>query len=196
MRTGTLAAGALLAAGLLVAALPSEAGERRCSVGSNATIQNQAGEARVLFELEDLDELDGSLIRRARLRIPYTLGTTEDRTLELIAMPVTTEWNAGTVDWDTGWQTPGGDFDHELYSPGRADLRRTSGVITFDLTVSLKERLEQGADHHGFLVTVKAPDREGIEPDDLGLLQSLGTATVTVSAKPLLGGQPRGRPGG
>jgi hypothetical protein len=114
-------------------------------------------------------------------------------TLELRVYPVTTAWTQGSVDWDSGWENPGGDFDADLYSPARVDLRSRTGILVFDLTVALKEIVEGGMDDYGFLVSVRPSEADGIAADDLAIFQNLGSAGLDVSYHTLVSRSPRAR---
>jgi hypothetical protein len=170
-----------------------ESRDRTHAISDVTTIENEAGASRILFRVNDLDRLRHSLTRRAQLRIPFTLGATDERTLELRVYPVTTAWTQGSVAWDTGWENPGGDFDADLYSPAKVDLRRRTGALVFDLTVALKEIVEGGMDDHGFLVSVRPSEADGIAADDLAIFQNLGSSGLDVSYQTLVSRSPRAR---
>ena len=71
--------------------------------------------------------------------------------------------------------------DEELYSRAQADLRRSSGSLTFDLTIAVKETVEQGAHQYGFLVTTDEAEGDGLRSPDLALLDGLSTASVDIT---------------
>ncbi len=180
-------------AGVLVLAGQAESRDRTHAISDVTTIEDEAGASRILFRVDHLDRLEHSLLRKAQLRIPYALGSTDERTLELRVYPVTTAWTQGSVAWDIGWENPGGDFDADLYSPARVDLRSRTGTLVFDLTVALKEIVEGGMDDYGFLVSVRPSEADGIAANDLAIFQNLGSASVDVSFQTLVSRSPRAR---
>jgi hypothetical protein len=184
---------AAVLAAVLVSAGEVESRDRTHAISDVTTIENEAGASRILFRIDQLDRLRHSLIRMAQLRVPYTLASPDERTLELRIYPVTTAWTQGSVAWDTGWENPGGDFEADLYSPARVDLRSRTGTLVFDLTVALKEIVEGGMEDHGFLVSVRPSEADGIEADDLALFQNLASADLDVSYHSLVSRSPRAR---
>lgn len=181
--------GAALASLLMVVGA-AQARRQGLSVTDITAITDGEGSYRILFRLQGLDRLQGAMIRRAAIRIPH--GATDlDRPFEVRVCPVTTTW-AADADWDRGWDTPGGDFDHELY--GRATVHPDrAGAMVLDITVPLKEMVEHDRFADGFILTAVSRGRDAIDSDELLLFQSLGTAEVEVEAKTLLSQPPEGR---
>jgi hypothetical protein len=175
---------------MTVSALPSNARAetRTLSVGTVGTMVNETGETRYLFNVSGLDRMGLVQIRRATLTLPYTLATTAEREVNLRLMPLTTDWSGSVVSWTGGWSRAGGDYDEELYSRARADLRNGSGLLTFDLTVPVKEMAEDGASLYGFLITVDEREGEGLRSSDLALVQGLANASVEVTYRTTLTG--------
>jgi hypothetical protein len=179
-----------LAVLLIFSALPTDARAetRTLSVGTVGAMVNEAGETRYLFKVSGLDRMGLVQIRRATLTLPYTLASTAEREVNLRLMPLTTDWSGSTVSWTGGWSRAGGDYDEELYSRARADLRTGSGLLTFDLTVPVKEMAEDGTSLYGFLITVEETEGEGIRSPDLSLVQGLARASVEVAYRTTLTG--------
>lgn len=171
--------------GSLVSAPLARAETKTLSVGQVGTMVSTAGETRVLFKVNGLNRLDSMAIRRATLTIPYTRASTEDRRVSLRAMPVTRDWSGSVVSWTGNWTRPGGDYDEELYSRAKADLRRGSGSLTFDLTTALMEEVREGGDFYGFLVTVDEAEGEGLRSTDVSLLDGVANASVTLTYRGL-----------
>jgi hypothetical protein len=142
-------------------------------------IHNGRGESRILFRLGDLSDLGHFVVTSAVLSFPVT-GAAEERTLALRIHNVSTDWNAGSVDWTSGWTRPGGDFDEDVFAPVSLDLSRGSSTASMDVSGLLKETYEAGEVPKGYLVTVASRDAEGIVTADLSRLTGLATATLTV----------------
>jgi hypothetical protein len=120
----------------------------------------------------DLDEY--TLIRRASLSVPIETSP-QERWLTLRLYPVSRSWDAG-VSWSAPWTTAGGDYDPELYSEARVDLRSGTGAAVFDVTVLLKEVLEEGVSADGFLLTDVTGGARGVRSADVtGLRVAAGT---------------------
>jgi hypothetical protein len=108
-------------------------------------------------------------------------GQGENRTLPLVIHPVMTDWNPGTVAWETGWNRPGGDFDEELFARAELNLGRGAGQVSVDVTSILKEIVEDGYTCHGFLLTVDRSEGIGFSEADLARVANLGNARLDVS---------------
>jgi hypothetical protein len=145
-----------------------------------SAVRDGRGAARVLFRTGALAVTERMWVQSAILTVPYS-GVSEDRVNELRVCPVTAARGAGG-----DWMTP---FDEELYARADLDLRRGSGLMAFDLTVPLREILEEGLASDGFVLT--AADRaSGLRVQDLGRLSELGGATLRVTTTTLPSGPP------
>ena len=144
-----------------------------------AVIQNGHGFARVLFRAGGLADLGNVAISGATLRIS-TVGVPQNRAFELRVHPVTRAWNPASVEWTRGWTRPGGDFDDELLSMARLDLRGGAAEVAFDVTGLMKEILESGMDAHGFILTVAPEEGVGLRLEDLPRFAGLATASLDV----------------
>jgi hypothetical protein len=153
------------------------AADRNIRIKDVSVIQDDRGVSRVLFRLDEPGPFDHITVRRAVLEVPYA-PIDGDRVLDLAIHPVTTNWDEG-ADWEIGWDRPGGDFDDRLSSKARAEIRGRAGRLVFDLTVALKEVFEEGMFADGFIVTAARAD--GISPEDLALLENLGSSELDVS---------------
>lgn len=165
---GVLVAGTALAAGHVA------------GVHDIAVIENGEGATRVLFRAGGLEELGDIAISRATLTVPVA-GLAEDRVLELWIHPVTSAWDPSSVEWERGWSRPGGDFDDELLSIARLDLRSAATDVTFDVTSLMKEIVESEMQADGFILTVAPHDGIGIRTEDLPRFADLASAEVEVS---------------
>ncbi|MBZ0270214.1 hypothetical protein K8I85_18835 [bacterium] len=176
-------------------ASPVFADRRSESLASHATINNGGGDHRLLFKADGLRFLESVAIRHARIEFDLA-GATADRALYLSLCPVTTEWTAGSVGWESGWTRAGGDFDEDLASDAAVDLSR-GGKASFDVTPILKEWLEHGAEYDGFLLTVQPREGgEGIRGEDLSRLQGLQGASLVVDYRRVPPPPPMARRGG
>jgi hypothetical protein len=143
---------------------------------------------RVLFNLPVSSLPQNARIERATLTASLS-GSAEEKTLILQIHPITTAWNPADVDWDSGWNTPGGDVDLELYAREEVDLSDGAASLAIDLTHLMKEILEEGLTAHGLLVTVPPYMGEGFEAGDLQRLSNISSASLdlvqrTYSAPP------------
>jgi hypothetical protein len=153
-------------------------------VGAFGVMDDGEGHSRILFSLPDVDDAsqDGNLVvGRATLTITV-LGVPEDRSLALRIYPVTSPWMPGDVDWWTGWESPGGDIDSELYSRAQLDLSMGSSSVVFDMTMLVKEVVEDGQAFDGFLVTLDPEIGIGIPSLDVDRFQGLSFSTLDMDA--------------
>jgi hypothetical protein len=166
---------------LLLVVPTTRANEFQHALSDVAYIDNGQGQSRVLFRWGDLSELGAFVIKRARLEIPVT-GSAAERTIDLHLHNVTTEWNAGSVDWSTGWTRAGGDFDESVYSSAMLDCSLGSHTLTVDVSQLLKEVYESGSTSEGVLLTVSSenPEVVGIDSEDLSRFASLASGTLVV----------------
>jgi hypothetical protein len=160
-----------------LAAREASAEIRSIPIKDVTVIQDDRGVGRVLFRLNEPGRFDNLTVQRAILDVSYA-PIEGDRVLDLAIHPVTTTWGDG-VDWEIGWDRPGGDFDERLSSRARAEIRGRAGRLVFDLTVSMKEIFEGETFADGFIVTAARAD--GIAPEDLALLENLGSSALDVS---------------
>ena len=102
--------------------------------------------------------------------------------MELRTHNLTTEWNAGSADWNTGWTRAGGDFDESVYSRAMLHVSRGAHTLTADVSQLLKEVYESGASSEGVLLTLHSDEaeREGIASQDLSWFSFLASATLHV----------------
>jgi hypothetical protein len=84
------------------------------TAGEMSIIANPSREddVRVLLKYGIPNWLRSSEIIYAQLR--GRVVSAVDGAVEIEAVPLTTEWNEGTVTWADPWTTPGGDFDAGL----------------------------------------------------------------------------------
>lgn len=181
----------ILVAALFATATSATAAERTVSLSDVSVITDPSGNSRCLFRAADLATLQNVAIARAALVVPFS-GEAAERTLRLAVYPVTSEWSAGSVSWSSGWTREGGDFDEEIGARAEVDLRGGSAVARFDVTAHVKEWLEEGASHDGFLLTAQPEFGEGVSSDDVSRLGSLTGARLEVVYR-TVAARPRGR---
>jgi hypothetical protein len=144
------------------------------------TIENGSGAARVLFRANELPDLGSVAINRAILTLPWS-GERVNRTIPLQLSAVSQDWSAGSVAWNTGWLTPGGDVYDQLYSRLEVNCSEGRTSLRFDVTNILKEDLEAGVPIHGFLLSLQPRYGVGLQVPDLARLQGLETGTLEIS---------------
>ena len=112
------------------------------------------GSFRLLLTFPDLDQLQGKLVYAARLLVPPII-IPEDIFLQ--PSLITTPWDPGTVDWDTPWAQPGGDYANE---PGAfrhlPALRYSNNPLWLDVTRQVSSIAQLDRPNYGFIV--KPPD--------------------------------------
>lgn len=165
---------------LLLLTLPalSLADQRTVPVRDATWIQDDRGNSRLLFRLDEILPGQGIAVSRASLVLPLAGVAIESRA-RLRAYAVTREWAPGAVGWTGGWTRPGGDFDEDIYVPVDADLSR--GFLVVDLTPLVKEWAEGEADYHGFVLTTDPADRVGLPSPLRDRLGSISGAEVHLS---------------
>ena len=104
----------ILAVSLSLWAAPVLAEDVSRPITDVSTIADR-GAVRVLFKTGAPVEAGALAVEQATITFPVA-GELDRRRIELRVHPVTTPWEPGTVDWNSGWSRPGGDFDDELYS--------------------------------------------------------------------------------
>ncbi len=167
----------ILAASLLVSPVFAEEAIR--GVEDVATIDDGEGHGRVLFRCDDLVPMENVRIWKAMLRFDVQ-GAPEERVLPLVIHPITRPWDAGSVDWESGWMRPGGDYDETLFARAELQLGRGSGRYSIDVTTLAKEIVESGYTCHGFLATVDRSEGIGFVEADLVRMEGLGSGNVEV----------------
>jgi len=161
--------------GVVLLAPAARGEERTLAIQDVTAVQDGHGSTRVFFRTATVPFSASSLLKRAVLTVPFT-GAAQDARLELGLCPVTQAWRAPS------FETP---FDASLAGRCTVDLRRGSGVATFDLTVPLKESLEEGVFSDGFVLLARSS-----EAVDLSRFASLAGAVLRVSTMTLPSGWP------
>jgi hypothetical protein len=169
---------AMVGLGMILAPVAHAAGVDR-AIYDVAYIDDGEGASRILFRVGDLSDLGHFVVSSATLNVTLA-GSAEARALDLRIHNVTTDWNAGSVSWTSGWTRPGGDFDDEVYASSRLDLSRGATTASIDLTPLLKETYEAGVTPRGYLITLANTD--GLTASDRSRFTNLSTATVSVEA--------------
>ena len=141
-------------------------------------IQKEKGAPCSTWSVEALPQ--DARIERATLEVSLT-GPVAEKSLTLQIHPITTPWDPGIVNWESGWEKPGGDFDSGAYTRSEVDLSKGSATFGIDLTGLMKEILEDGRAANGFIVTVPSYAGEGIASSDLDWLAGFSSATLDLS---------------
>lgn len=156
---------------------------RAASIQDVTVVENAEGVARVLFRTSVLPASQNLIVQKATLTIPFT-GEAQERSINLRVHPVTEVWPPGG-DFNT-------EFDTDLYAPAAVDLGRGAGSVTFDVTVLLKEIIEEGMFADGFVLTSASEERAGIDDADAERFSSMEGAALSVTTAVLPSGHPRG----
>ena len=163
---------------VLLTAPTIQAGVTR-TVHDVATIENGAGQGRLLFRTGDLSDLGPIVIKRAVLRIPLS-GAAVARSLDLRVHNVTTAWNPGSVSWNTGWVRAGGDFEDSVYGGAVVDLSRGPTTVNLDVSTLLKDTYELEVPSYGVILTANTNYAVGLDTDDLSRFANLSSAVLEV----------------
>ena len=159
--------------------------DRTVALQSVTAVEDGAGSTRIFFRLGEVPFSQATLIQSAVLRVPFS-GSPAERDIELRVSPVTQAWSTPT------FETP---FDEDLSGRSDVSFRGGSGVATFDLTVALKEQLEEGTFADGFVLIAKT--ETGRTSADLSRFGSLTGAQLSLKTTVLPSGRPpRGAHGG
>lgn len=172
----------VLATVALLAATANAGGrDFRGNVVEYAAIENGAGAARILFKVNaGMRDLENVAIWRATLKVPLA-GDGSAEPLRIRVYPVGRDWNAGSVDWHSGWDRPGGDFEREMYARGEiSPVRGGTQELEVDVTGLVKEIVEAGFPAYGFLVTVHPGDGEGLRLADVSRFGALTGAELEI----------------
>lgn len=177
MRLQTILAGVLLGSLLIY---PASAERAARNLSDVATIEDGEGNARFLVNFNPAIAAEHYVIRQAVLKFDLA-GEQDDRSISLNVHPVTSAWNSGSVNWTSGWRTPGGDFDENMVAKAEIPLARGAGPVAVDITRAMKEILENGEPWNGIIVTRDPGDGIGIDTDDLSRFSNLSNATIDMS---------------
>jgi hypothetical protein len=106
-------------------------------------IADTEGETRLLCRIDDLAAVaDTRHIAVDRAILHFSLaGEAAEQRLAVQMHPITRGWNAGSVDWTTGWIRAGGDFDDDVYGRAYVHFDRATSEVSVDITVPVREAL-------------------------------------------------------
>jgi len=93
--------------------------------------------------------------------ITMTVATTEKSALTLDVHPITASWAASSVDWATGWEKAGGDYDEDLPSTAIV-TERNEGKISADVYLSVRDQIAGKRDNFGFILVPEVNDQAKI----------------------------------
>jgi len=179
MRTGTIVISGLT---LLAATASSHAATLTTGLTDVTAIADTEGETRLLCRIDDLASVADTrhfAVDRAILRFSLAGEVAEER-LAVQMHPVTRSWNPGTVDWTTGWERAGGDFDDDVYGRAHVDFGRASSDVVLDITIPVREALlNEGWD--GFILRGAPFESGGIPDGDASRFAGLANAQVNIT---------------
>lgn len=151
---------------------------RTVAVQDVTAVQDGEGSTRIFFRLGEIPFSESTLVQRAVLRLPFT-GSPTERDIELRVSPVTEA--RGTPSFETP-------YNEDLAGFCDVSFRGGSGVATFDLTVALKEQLEEGVFADGFVLIAQTAD--GLSSSDLSRFGTLSGAQLSLTTLVLPSGKP------
>jgi hypothetical protein len=171
--------------GLFLTMAPSaRAATETIGIRDVSIITSDEDECRLLFRVADfgpLEERGRAALGSARLRFPV-VGSTEARRYRVQVHPITTSWVAEVADWTTGWRTPGGDIDSDVYARTDIDLSRGAHEVSIDVTTVVRELLAN-EDYDGFLVSLPPFDGRGLTLDDMERFAEFSGAELVLTYK-------------
>lgn len=100
--------------------------------------------------------LDGATIDFAKLYLGVR-ASVDDGALGLAPFMVDvyaldTQWSSGTTGWDSGWDSPGGDFSDDTHASFVSDAD-TTGLVALDLTHIVQAWADESRDSCGVILT-------------------------------------------
>ena len=143
-------------AGLLVLLVVSAAGGKVVVLTPSdmGVIQNPEvpNDSRFLIRFEPSVELSGARVDLAVLEFTAAVSCPDSTlALTLDAFAVTSPWDGQSVEWNGGWDTPGGDVDRELHAVWTVALGNASKV-RLDVTDMAQSWVSAERANHGLLV--------------------------------------------
>jgi hypothetical protein len=154
------------------------------SIDDVAYINDGEGAVRVLFRIPNAIPEGRVAIGTAVLTIPLAAPYAE-KEVHLQAHPILTDWSAGSVQWNSGWERPGGDFHPEIYARAIVHCDRSPQRVSFDVTSLLNAQLD-GLETHGIILTVAPYQGLGLRANSqTAMLSRLGQATLEVTYRHL-----------
>jgi hypothetical protein len=167
---------------LLAVALPVAADPVQVPIVETGVISDRTGSTRILMKPGDLSEFEGQLITSAVLSFVLP-GLPAARIVPVRVYPLTTDWSAGTVTWDSPWVAAGADFDDAYYDTVVLASGSRETTLSVDVTSIVRAIVEGEYGRYGFLITVPAYDGVGFRPADLSTLGTLTGATLEVDSR-------------
>jgi hypothetical protein len=164
---------------LAVAASPVFAGKITVSTASTAVISDGAGSSRVLIRPGDLSAIRGRLVTSAYLT--FTLpGQAAERDIPVRVYPLTSDWNAGSVTWESPWTASGGDVEGTYYETRVVKAGARPMELRLDVSPMVRAMAQGEIGEYGFVVTVPGYDGAGFRSADLSTLGTLTAAVLEI----------------
>ncbi len=142
------------------------------------SIQNENGDFRVLLRPGDFSQFDGELVLSASLEIPLSgLPISEEVTVRVY--PLTREWSSA-ADWNSPWETPGGDVDENYLPTATLSSANDSASLLVDVTDVVRAWADAELAKNGFVLTVPPSTGEGLAEADAANLGNLSNAKIYI----------------
>jgi hypothetical protein len=167
---------------LLAIALPVSADPVQVSIVEAGVISDRAGNTRILVKPGDLSAFADRLITSAVLTFALP-GLPVARDLPVRVYPLTTDWSAGTVTWDSPWTASGADIDDAYYDTVVLASGSRVTSLSLDVTSIVRAIVEGEYGRYGFLITVPGYDGVGFRAADLATLGTLAGAALEVDSR-------------
>ena len=129
-------------------------------------IQNpeMPNDSRFLLRFEPSAELREARVDLAILEFTAAVSCPDSsRALTLDAFVVTNSWDGQSVEWNQGWDTPGGDIDRELHAVWTV-APSDSARIRFDVTDMTDGWLRVEFDNCGLMASIARGEAGAFSP--------------------------------
>jgi hypothetical protein len=173
---------AALVGAILAIAIPVSADPVQVPIVETGVISDRAGNTRILLKPGELSEFEDRLITSAVLTFALP-ELPAARNVPVRVYPLTTDWSAGTVTWDSPWVVAGADFDDAYYDTVVLASGSRETALSLDVTSIVRAIVEGEYGRYGFLITVPAYDGVGFRAADLSTLGTLTGATLEVDSR-------------
>ncbi|HBC47230.1 MAG TPA: hypothetical protein DCZ43_09310 [candidate division Zixibacteria bacterium] len=145
----------LLLITLFMLCLSAWAGEINVPVTDYSILHDAKSEIRIVTHIPIPDSVADSTLMFAEFQFAITPQLAEDSILWINCYALTIPWEVGTVDWETPWQAPGGDFEADELTMFTTSNPNDS-IAYFDLTDCVRSWLREDRANYGLIFMVPA----------------------------------------
>lgn len=168
-------------AGLVLLCATAQARELERPVGG-ATVISDGLVHRILVDVGDVADMANKYIEEVELVISLPGDVTPERRFDVQVFGVTGPWGAD-ADWERGWDTPGGDFDEDVFTRTTIAPQDMGGRLRIRVDEVVREAV-QGGGLYGLLVTVPPHRGRGFSSDEMEMFANVSSASLDVTWSP------------